>query len=153
VDATAQECAGRFDKPGYPLEATYEWVRYIAGEDCDLTQPPDTSEPPPALPPEALYVSDIALSLNAKRTQVIARVSIRDGLGRPAGGVRVRGAWSGAITGGDTSRDTDANGVATFYSNRSSATGTVGFCTTALSRGGSYYEPDANLEDCDSIAK
>jgi len=153
VDATAEEWAGRFAYSGYPLEAPYEWVRYIAGEDCDLTQPPEIPEPPPTLPEEALYVADIALGLNAKRTQVVARVSVRDGLGQPAGDVRVSGAWSGLITGGDTARDTDASGVATFYSSRSSARGTVQFCTTSLSRGGSYYEPAANVEVCDSIAK
>jgi hypothetical protein len=153
VDATAEEWAGHFVYPGAPLEAAYEWVRYIAGEDCDLTQPPELPQPPPELPAEALYVADIALSLNAKRTQVIARVSVRDGLGQPASGVRVDGAWSGVITGGDTRRDTDANGVATFYSSRSSATGSVQFCTTALSRSGSYYAAEKNLEGCDSIAK
>jgi hypothetical protein len=98
-------------------------------------------------------VQGIAVALDARSTQVIARVTVVDGLGAPAPGVTVLGAWSGIITGGDGSRVTDASGVAVFYSARSRATGTVTFCVTGASRSGAAYDASANLETCDAITK
>ena len=36
VDETAALWAGRFNYPGTPLHAGYQWVRHIAGADCSL---------------------------------------------------------------------------------------------------------------------
>ena len=72
---------------------------------------------------------------------------------RPAVGATVKGAWSGVISNGDTSRVTGTDGVATFYSARSKTSGEVTFCVVDITRVGSEYNPDADLEDCDSIVK
>ena len=52
-----------------------------------------------------------------------------------------------------TARTTDANGVATFYSARSSTTGTVTFCVSGMTLGGYTYQPGTNRESCSSIVK
>jgi hypothetical protein len=93
------------------------------------------------------------MALNSRSTQVIARVSLVDGLGRAVAGATVNGAWSGAIASGDTSRTTDANGVATFYSAQSRATGTVKFCVTSASASGLTYDAAQNLATCNSLTK
>jgi hypothetical protein len=53
-------------------------------------------------------VADIALSLDARATQVIARMTVVDGTGQPVAGASVAGAWSSIMTNGDTRRDTKA---------------------------------------------
>lgn len=109
VDETAVLWAGRFQYPGTPLHASYEWVRYIAGADCSLLQPPQESQPSPG-EAATLSVRDIAPTLHSRATQVIAWVSVADGLGRPVSGAAVSGRWSGTISTGDTARTTDAAG-------------------------------------------
>ena len=80
VDETAELWAGRFEYRGTPLGAPYEWIRHVAGADCDLTLPP-AEAPPPSGEPGTLSVLGIDLALNAQATQVIARVSVVDGGG------------------------------------------------------------------------
>lgn len=152
VDETAAGWAGAFNYPGAPLHASYEWVRHIAGEDCSLLEAP-VHVPPPSGSAAQMSVQDIALSLAARDSQVVARVSVVDGRGQPVVGATVDGAWSGVITGGDTRRTTDTLGVATFYSSRTRDRGTVTFCAAGVALDGMTYAKDANLEDCDSIAK
>jgi len=151
VDETAVLWAGEFRYPG-PLHASYEWVRHIAGADCSLLEPPVTS-PPPSGDASTMFVQSLTLTLDGRATQVIARASIVDGLGRPVSGAAVGGRWSGVISGGDTSRTTDAAGLATFYSSRSRDPGNVSFCVTGVVHGSLAYAPGSNLETCDAITK
>ena len=152
VDETAAAWAGTFDYPGAPLHAEYQWIRHIAGSTCSLVEPP-TEVPPPSGSATTVSVREIALSLDSRATQVIARVSVVDGLGRPVPGAAVAGTWSGVITGGDTARTTDSTGTATFYSSRTRTTGTVQFCVANVSAAGLAYAPASNVEGCDSITK
>jgi len=152
VDATASAWAGTFQYPGQPLHARYDWVRYTAGADCAVTGNPPPP-PPPAGDPTTIHVHELAPALDARATQVIVKATIVDGQGRPVADAAVNGAWSGAITSGDTARRTDASGVATFYSARLRTPGTVQFCVTAVARSGLTYAAAANLETCDSITK
>jgi len=154
VDETAVGWAGEFVYPGHPLDARYQWVRFIRGEDCDLTQGVDEPEPPqPPANPFGLAVADISLTLASRGTQVIARVSVMDATGAPASMATVTGEWTGVITRGDLSRDTDTEGIATFYSARTKFTGEVTFCVTGVTRAGSDYDPGDNVETCASIVK
>lgn len=152
VDETAAGWAGAFTYPGVPLTAQYDWVRYTAGEGCEVGAPPP-SGPPPSGSADALAVRAIALALDARGTQVIARVAIVDGLGNPVAGAAVSGSWSGVITSGDTARTSDSTGSATFYSSRTRSSGNVQFCVTGVSRDGMHYDPGANVETCDTITK
>lgn len=154
VDETAAGWAGTFVYPGEPLAAAYQWVRFIRGEDCDLSSGVNEPEPPP-LPedPSALAVTGISLTLTSRGTQVIARVSVIDATGGAAASATVTGAWSGVITKGDTHRDTDSDGVATFYSARTKASGEVTFCVTDITRTGSSYDEADNIQTCASIVK
>jgi hypothetical protein len=155
VDSSASGWAGTFTYPGEPLRAHYEWVRYEKGETCLMGQAVSDPGPPPPPTGDAstLHVRDIALELAARGTQVIARVSVVDGLGQPVAGAAVSGSWSGAIAAGDTLRDTDAGGLATFYSARTRTAGTVNFCVTGITLAGRTYDAAANLESCQAIAK
>ena len=153
VDATAQGWAGTFVYPGYPLHGDYDWIRYTAGEDCNITDPPPSPPPSPPGDPTLLHVDGIDMSLNKRGDQVIARVSVVNGNSVPVSGVTVNGVWSGVITGGDTARTTDAGGVATFYSGRSRTAGSVSFCVTGITGEAMSYDPEADLEFCDTISK
>jgi beta-glucanase (GH16 family) len=152
VDETAELWAGTFGYPGAPLHAEYEWIRHIAGADCSLADAP-AEAPPPSASASTMSVGEIALRLDSRATQVIARVDVVDGLGRPVAGAAVAGTWSGAITTGDTARTTDGTGTATFYSSRTRTTGTVRFCVASVSAAGLAYKADANVETCDAITK
>ncbi len=153
VDQTAEAWAGTFVYPGTPVDAIYEWVRFTAGEDCEIGPAP--VEPPPPEPVEAtgLYVANLALSLNTRKTQGIASVTIRDSSGAPAANVTVSGDWSGIISSGDESRLTGSDGTATFYSGRSRDSGEITFCVTDLARSGDSYDAASNLETCKNIVK
>jgi hypothetical protein len=100
-----------------------------------------------------MRIASIALSLDSRQTQVIARVTVVDGLGNPVSGATVTGSWTGPITGGDTSRVTSTSGLATFYSSRSQATGFETFCVTGVTLSGKSYDSDLNTETCDVIRK
>jgi endo-1,3-1,4-beta-glycanase ExoK len=153
VDQSAEAWAGIFDYQE-PLNAEYEWVRFTRGEDCEMGPPPEEPPLPPGDDdPDSLLVANISLNLVSRNTQVIARVAVVDGTGQPAVGATVKGAWSGVITKGDTSRVTDADGLATFYSARSRTAGEVEFCVIDITRVGSTFNPDASLENCHSIEK
>ena len=93
------------------------------------------------------------MSTDSRSTQAIARVTVLDQLGQVVAGAAVSGAWSGVITTGDTSRTTDASGVATFYSSRSRTSGSVQFCVTGVTGSGEPYDATANTETCDAITK
>jgi len=153
VDSSAEAWAGPFVY-SEPLNAEYQWVRFTRGEDCEVGLP---LEEPPLPPrgddPTSLLVANISLNLVSRNTQVIARVTVVNGTGQPAVGATVKGAWSGVITNGDTSRVTDAEGMATFYSARTKTAGGVEFCVLDITQEGSTYNPDDNLEECDSIEK
>ena len=155
VDDTATGWAGEFQYPGSALHGFYDWVRYTAGEDCGFETAPEPPPPPPPPggDPGQVQVADITLALNQQRSQVIARVTIRDGAGAPVAGAEVGAAWSGIISGGDTRRTTGADGVAVFYSARSRNSGQVSFCVTSISASEHDYQPSANAESCDSISK
>jgi beta-glucanase (GH16 family) len=152
VDETAVLWAGRFQYPGTPLHASYEWARHIAGADCSLLDPPQDPSPPSG-DPTTMSVRDVALTLDSRATQVIARVSVVDGVGGPVSGATVNGRWKGVISTGDTVRTTDAAGVATFYSSRSREPGAVEFCVTSMTHASLGYVAGGNVETCDAITK
>jgi len=153
VDDTASGWAGTFVYPGEPLRAQYQWVRYTSGEDCEISAPPSEPPPPPPGDPATAHVLDIAMSLDPRATQAISRVSVVDGLGRPVVGASVNGTWSGLISSGDGSRNTDSSGVATFYSSRSRNSGSVTFCVDGISLAGMTYDSGLNAETCATITK
>jgi len=152
VDETAALWAGQFRYPGTPLHAEYQWIRHIAGSACSLAEPP-AEPPPPSGNASTVSIRDIALTLDARATQVIARVSVVDGLGRAVSGAAVKGQWSGVIVSGDTERTTDAGGTAVFYSSRSRTPGSVRFCVLDVGASGLTYAAPDNVEDCEVITK
>ncbi len=151
VDETAALWAGAFVYPGAPLHATYDWVRYTAGEDCSIGPPP----PPPPAPGDgtAVHVQQLSMGLDSRATQAIAKVIVVDDREQPVAGATVTGAWSGVIKTGDTSRVTESTGLATFYSSRSRTPGTVQFCVTGVSAAGLAYDAAANLATCGMVTK
>jgi beta-glucanase (GH16 family) len=152
VDVTAADWAGDFVDPGQPLTATYEWVRFTQGEDCHLAEPLPLPLPEPG-DPSALQITDIVLSLEGRGRQVKAQVMVVDGLGQPSSGATVKAAWSGAVTSGDTSRQTDATGTATFFSSRSNRSGDVLFCVETIDKRGTWFDAAASQTRCAVIRK
>jgi beta-glucanase (GH16 family) len=153
VDESAELWAGTFAYPGAPVQARYDWVRFTEGEDCSLQPPPQEPAPPEPIDDGAVYIADLQLSLNNRGTQAIAQMTVRTGTGQPARNAAVSGQWSGVINKGDTTRDTDADGDATFYSARSRSSGEVQFCVTDIMLAGYDYDATANTRTCGSIEK
>jgi hypothetical protein len=141
-----------FAYPGQALHGVYDWVRYTAGEDCTIGPPP-TEPPPPTGGATEVVVQQVAMSLDARATQAIAKVTVVDDLGRAVSGATVQGAWSGVIASGDGSRITDAAGAATFYSSRTRTVGEVKFCITGVQAAGLAYDGVSNLVTCGAIVK
>lgn len=81
VDETASVWAGTFVCPGVPLHGYYDWVRYIAGEDCSLAEDPATPPPLPEGDADDIHVEDFALQLNRRGTQAIASAAVISGIG------------------------------------------------------------------------
>jgi beta-glucanase (GH16 family) len=152
VDETAAGWAGVFAYPGQALHGVYDWVRYTAGEDCTIGPPP-TEPPPPTGSATEVVVQQVAMSLDTRATQAIAKVTVVDDLGRPVSGATVLGTWSGVISSGDGSRTTDTAGAATFYSSRTRAPGAIQFCVTGVQAGGLAYDGVSNLATCGAIVK
>jgi beta-glucanase (GH16 family) len=151
VDDTASLWAGTFKYPGQALHGTYDWVRYIAGEQCTLDNPPDASPPPPTGGATSVHVQQISMAIDSRASQAIAKVTLVDDIGQPVAGATVAGAWSGVITTGDTSRTTDSLGLATFYSSRSKTPGSVTFCVTSVAAGSLTYVSSGST--CSTITK
>jgi hypothetical protein len=127
-------------------------VRYTAGESCEFGAPPEPP-PPPSGDAGTIHVMDISMTLDARATQAIARVTVANGLGQPVVGAMVTGAWSGVITSGDTTRTTDDAGVATFYSSRTRTLGDVSYCVSGVAGQGLAYDAAQNVDTCGSITK
>lgn len=94
-----------------PARSSVQGIRRTAGEDRTITDPPPPPSPPPG-DPTLMHVGGIDSSLNRRGERVIDRMSVVNGGSAAVSGVTVNGAWSGMITGGDSSRTTDAGGVA-----------------------------------------
>jgi len=154
VDSTASAWAGTFVYPGTPLAATYDWLRYTAGEDCTIgSTPPPEPTPTPGGNSTIMHVESIAMALVSRNTQATARVTVLDGTGKPVSGATVTGKWSGLVTRGDGSKTTTTDGTALFYSSRSSSPGTFTFCVSSVTKAGMTYDASANGETCDSVSK
>ncbi|HEX2568398.1 MAG TPA: family 16 glycosylhydrolase [Polyangia bacterium] len=151
VDDTAAIWAGPFTYPGAPIYGSYDWVRYTAGEDCSMTQPPPLPPPPPNGDPSQIHVSLITMSLSNQ--QASARVKIKNGLEQPIEGATITGTWSGLVAVGDTRKITDADGIATFYSVRAAAPGAFNFCISGVTKSGLEYVPGQNTKTCDAITQ
>jgi endo-1,3-1,4-beta-glycanase ExoK len=125
--------AGVFNTNGPATRADFEWVRHLPGEGCSMT----TAPPPRSWGTSTqMRVENLVLVLNAQGSQGIAQVTVVDGNFNPVSGAAVVGAWSGLVTGGDTSKITSTDGVATFYSNRTTGKGTIQFCVTSVTKNG-----------------
>lgn len=141
---------GAFTYPGAAVHGVYDWVRYIAGENCTFDNPPG-SPPPPTGSATSATVQQVSMAIDSRASQAIARVTIVDNLGSPVAGATVSGAWSGVITAGDASRTTDSLGLATFYSSRSKTPGLITFCVTSVVASGLAYLSSGST--CSSITK
>jgi endo-1,3-1,4-beta-glycanase ExoK len=146
VDATAAGWAGAFSYPGTPLSATYDWVRYTAGETCAVSKPAAGSTA------AEVHAQGIGLTLNTTKTQATARVLVLNGLGNPVQSAAVTGTWTGAIT-GTVKGLTDASGNVGIPSALSTKTGAAQFCVSGVAAAGLRYVSTANAAACVVITK
>ena len=128
---------------GGPVFALYDSVRFT----------PEGSAPPPAQGPVVHVASNgLVVLKSGTRYQGLASVRIVDAAGAGVAGVTVEGGWSGATTTGNTAVKTDANGLALFYSSRSTSTGPFTFCVSNVSGAGARYDPAQNTSTCSSAS-
>jgi hypothetical protein len=168
VDETAYEWAGTFVYPGSPIQVEYDWTSFSPGEDCTMGAPPDptptpppdatptpTPDPTPTPPPgggSESHIASIDMALAGRNKQATALITVYDNFGAPVDGATVQGEWSGLVTTGDMSKDTDILGQALFYSGRTRELGIFTFCVISVTKDGVTYVPADNVETCDSIS-
>jgi endo-1,3-1,4-beta-glycanase ExoK len=133
---------GAFQYTG-PVFALYDSVSFT----------PEESAPPPTQGPVVHVGSNSLVVLKSgSRYQGLASVRIVDAAGVGVAGVTVEGGWSGATTTGNTAVTTDVNGLALFYSSRSTATGPFTFCVSKVSGSGVRYDPTLNTSTCSTAS-
>jgi beta-glucanase (GH16 family) len=139
------------DWPGAPNDDTVfpqqMLVDYVRVYEAILPEPP--------VGDGAIFVDDINMGINKTGPlwQATALVTVVDDAG-PVEGVTVDAAWSGLVSGGNTSFVTDSWGIAgPFYSHKTREKGTITFTVLNLSKDGMTYTPSLNAETSDAISK
>jgi len=116
------------------------------------TPPPPPTPTPTPPPPDTMHVADIQMSyVQIKNKYIVsAAVTIKDQDAGPVAGATVSVQWT--LPGNKTSNQqqvTGATGVADFsVTNRA---GVYQICVTDVVKAGWIYDPDQNVETCDSI--
>jgi endo-1,3-1,4-beta-glycanase ExoK len=151
-DQQAVDWAGEFTGAGTPADARYKWVRYTQGEDCSMTEQPPVDPEPELSDPADLKVLSVAMALAKQGKQATAKVFVVNGLGEPVASATVTGLWSELTTGGDSSRVTNTEGAATFYSASTTGKGTFQFCVTGITKADMTYQPNLNAQTCGTIS-
>lgn len=104
-----------------------------------------------------MRVADIAMSVQIARngqSKATAAVKVLNGSGQPVVGAVVTGNWSGIVKSIGATATTGSNGVASQVSpNSRSTTGSFVFTVTGVTLAGYEYQPAANTETSDSIAR
>lgn len=102
----------------------------------------------------SLHVANIAMATRTGRKGVraTATVSVKDANGKPIGGARVQGTWSGVVS-GYVSGTTTSKGTVKLPSAFSKSGGTFTFTVTDVGLSGYVYESTRNTETSDSITR
>ena len=105
-------------------------------------------------PAQIIHVSRIDMSVQTQgpNKYAVAKVTIVNSSNNPVLGATVSGHWSG-LTSDSDSGVTDSNGQVSLSSNKvsKSVSGTFTFCVDNVTLTGGTYDPNANVETCDSI--
>lgn len=136
--------------PGSP-DATTQFPQQMLVDYVRVYQP--TNQPTPS--GITIHVADTECGVNVTghSWQAVAAVGIADPDGNPVPDATVSIAWSGLVSGGNTSLVTDSSGTAgPFYSNKTKKSGTIAFCVTSVSKSGATYDASANLKTCNSVS-
>jgi lysyl endopeptidase len=98
-----------------------------------------------------MHVHAIELSTKTKgsKTDAVANVTIVDETGSPVPGATVTGTFSGDVS-GTQSADTNAKGVATLKITITGSITTFTFCVDDVTHASYTYDPEANVETCDT---
>lgn len=119
----------------------------------DADEAAGVETPPPTGSTMHVASIDMALKSTGPLVGAIATVTIVDAGDNPVEGATVSGFWTGAVEDTD-SAVTDSAGQAVFQSDkvRSPPSGTTfTFCVEAVAKSGWTYDPEANVETCDSV--
>ena len=101
------------------------------------------------------HVGNINMGLKVQKNgmaRASALVSVLGSNGQPLAGATVTGRWSGIVS-GDVSASSASNGVASFSSPTTRASGTMVFTVTGITLAGYQYQPTLNTETSDSITR
>ncbi len=128
----------------------YGYLNVLAAGNAWCGGTPPT--PTPTTPPGVMHVDDIQMSyvqLNKNRFQVFADVTIKDQLGNPVSVATVSVQWTHPKGTLDDQGVTGGTGVATF--DIISKPGGYQICVTDVAKSGYTYDPNQNVETCDTI--
>jgi beta-mannanase len=102
-----------------------------------------------------VHVGDIRLEADetSGEWRAAAVITVHDAEGNPVEGITVTGGWVGIVTRGETSAQTDAQGMVRLLSNPVEKTGEITFCVTNMSGQNSTYDKSANLRNCAKLEK
>jgi O-glycosyl hydrolase len=99
-----------------------------------------------------MHVDSITVTIvpvSGPRSKAVAEVVIKDNVGTVVADATVTGTFTGDIS-DSGSDDTDANGLAVIESKAANNVTSVTFCVDSVTHATLTYEPDDNVETCDS---
>jgi beta-glucanase (GH16 family) len=138
--------------PGYPDETTV-FPQFLTVDYVRVYQRPDgiavqTSS-------GTTRIGDIQVEAQDAETgwQAVATVKIVDETGQPVSGAKVTGGWVGIVIRGETTAETDADGVVRLLSNPTEREGEITYCVTSVTAAGYTYDKSANERNCAKVEK
>jgi PKD repeat protein len=165
TDGTIAAASWTFGDGGSANGATASWTYNTPGTYTATLQVTDnhgltglrsmtiTAQPQVVIVP--MRVEDIAMQLKVQKNgnaRVTATVAVRDGNNNVVPGATVTGTWSGIVA-GNGSALSGSNGVASFTSPQTRATGTFIFTVTGITLAGYSYNAGSNVETSASITR
>jgi beta-glucanase (GH16 family) len=138
--------------PGYPDETTV-FPQFLTVDYVRVYQRSDQVSVQASR--GAMRIGDIQVDAQDAETgwQAQATVKIVDADGQPVSSAKVNGGWVGIVIRGETTAETDTDGVVQLLSNPTERQGEITFCVTSVTAPGYTYDKSANERNCAKVEK
>jgi beta-glucanase (GH16 family) len=138
--------------PGYPDESTV-FPQYLMVDYVRVYQRPDNIAVQSSR--GSMRIGDIEVEAQDAETgwQGKATIRIVDQAGQPVSGARVTGGWVGIVVRGETTAETNADGMVQLLSNPTERQGELTYCVTGVTAAGYTYDKAANERNCAKVEK
>lgn len=138
--------------PGSPDETTV-FPQILLVDYVRVYQPLDSTTG--SIGGRSVHIGDISLEADESNGEwrAAAVITVHDAEGNPVEGITVTGGWVGIIIRGETSGETDAQGIVHLLSDPVERQGEVTFCVTGMSGQNVTYDKSTNERNCAKLEK